>query len=145
MLRADRGGDDNYQAALKLLDENRKNGPASAIDERARAFVHATRPNEQAVALKTLEEARTVQPLEPDELFRLARLYEATEDDSPRAHDLLDELLRTDALNPEYLAYRVADLLKQGTRDRARPLVERLARLEGESERVKRFRAELQK
>ncbi len=145
LLLADRGGDANYQGALSLLEENRKNSREAIADVRARAFVQATRPDGRLAALKTLEESRSTQRLDPDEQFRLARLYEGSEEEWPRVHDLMEELLKMDAMNPEYLAHHVASLLAHGERMEARPLVERLARLEGESARVKRYRAEVLK
>ncbi len=69
-------------------------------------------------------------------------MYESA-DDWPRVRELMDEVLKTDAVNPEYLAQHIANLLKHGAPAEAQNLVERLASLEAESERVRRFRAEL--
>ena len=145
LLVAERGGEDNVKAAIVLIEANRRNGRETLSDERALAFVQATRPESRSAALKTLENSRPVQPMEPDELFRLARLYEASKDDWSRVRELMDEVLKLDAMNPEYLAHHVTNLLKHGDRNGARPLVERLARLEGDTERVKGFRIEVEK
>jgi Flp pilus assembly protein TadD len=140
LVLADRGGDENYKAALALLEENRKNGRGSIADERAGSFVQATRPENRAAALKALETSLAAQPLDPDEQFRLARLYEAAESDWPRVRDLMGELVKKDPTNPEYLAHHIGNLLKHGNQNEALALVERLAQLEPESERVRRFR-----
>ncbi len=103
LLLADRGGEANHKAAVAWLERNRQNGRESVADVRARSFIDATLPDKLTAALKTLEESRAVQPLEPDELFRLARLYEASQRDWPRVRELMDELLKLDAMNPEYL------------------------------------------
>ena len=45
--------------------------------------------------------------MEPDELFRLVRLYEASEDDWSHVRDLMEELLKRDSMNPNYFAYHI--------------------------------------
>jgi tetratricopeptide (TPR) repeat protein len=143
LLLAERGGDDNYQAAVALLEETRKAGHKTAADTRALAFVHASRQASRPAALKTLEEFRSAQSLTPDELFRLARLYEESAEDWPRVRELMDEVLKSDPPNPEYFAHHIANLLKHGAGAEAPKLVNRLMLLEGDSAKVHRFRDEL--
>jgi tetratricopeptide (TPR) repeat protein len=145
LLRADGGGDENYREALALLAKNQADSPEDVADARALAFVKATQPENRPAALKALEESRTGVPLAPDEQFRLARLYEASKDGWPKARELMDELVTRDPMNPTYLAHHTAGLIAHANRDDARLLVERLARLEPNSDRVRRFREELQK
>jgi Flp pilus assembly protein TadD len=140
LLIADRGGDDNYRAAVALLDANRRPGHEADADARALTFLRATRPEGREAALKALEQARSQQSLAPDELLRLARLYEEVAHDWPRAREVMEEALKADALNLEYLAHHVANLLKHQAVVEAGKCIERLAALEGESERVQRFR-----
>ena len=73
----------------------------------------------------------------------MARLYADLADDWPRARELMDEALKADPSNPEYVARHIADLLRHNAPAEARRLVESLAGLEGESPRVRDFRAEL--
>jgi predicted Zn-dependent protease len=145
LLRADEGGDENYRDALSLLEENRRDGREDIADARALALVRGTQPNARRAALKALEESRSAGPLDPDEQFRLARLYGESDEGWPKARELMDDLLKKDATNAEYLAYQAAGLLNHGERKDARLLVERLGQLEPNSERVRRLRAELQK
>ncbi len=81
-----------------------------------------------------------MQPLTPDEQFRLAKLYEA-ENDWSAAREQLVRLLDVDRRNPEYLAYFVAALLQREQRGEAETLLKKLEKLEPESARVKMFRA----
>jgi tetratricopeptide (TPR) repeat protein len=136
LLRAD-SGDAGYAEALALLEAN---GNRSLADVRAASFVKATREKDRAAALHTIEETMKIQPLAPDEQFRLAKLYEA-EDDWGNARDQLVTLLEVDRRNPEYLAYFIAALLRH--HENAQAWLAKLAKLEPESARVKKFQAEL--
>ena len=140
LLRADRGDESGYCDALALL---KTNGNGSLADARATAFVKASRGRDQrTAAVLTIEETAKIQPLTPDEQFRLARLYEA-EDDWSIASEQFVALLNVERHNPEYLAYFVAALSQRERKVEARTYLAKLAKLEPDSARVKKFREEL--
>jgi tetratricopeptide (TPR) repeat protein len=139
MLRAESADAAGYAEALKLLEAN---GNRSLADVRATAFVKATRPQDRAEALRAVEETMKVQPLMPDEQFRLVKLYEV-ENDWSNAHEQLEALLNVDSRNPEYLAYFIAVLLQRNQQAEARMWLAKLEKLEPGSARVKKWQREL--
>jgi Tfp pilus assembly protein PilF len=132
------GDDAGYQEAEKLLRDD----IGDAAGQRTRDLVAATRSDGRAEALSRIEASRKLQPMTADELFRLAGLYEKVGDDEHARETMLD-LLTLDMQNPEYLAHHIAALLRRRKVDEARPWLERLERLEGNSERAQAFRSAL--
>jgi tetratricopeptide (TPR) repeat protein len=134
------GGEDGYGEALALLRADP--APASAAGRRVRDLVEAARPATRADALRRLEAGRRFLPPPADELFRMARAYEAG-GDGEREREVLLDVLALDGQNPEYLAHHAGRLLERGKQDEARPWVTRLEKVEPGSPRVRSFRAAL--
>jgi tetratricopeptide (TPR) repeat protein len=131
LILADQGDEGRRQAG-ELLDANRLAGGDPTADARARAFVGGVRAEERRAAIREIEATVTPsRPLAPDELFRLARLYEA-DDDWDAARERLEALLEPagDPDNPEYLMYLVRGLRRHDEGGEAGPYVRRLKRFE---------------
>jgi len=132
------GDEGKYREALALLDQNGKEGEESIADRRARALVLATRPDQRPAALRTVELTGRELPLSADENYRLALLYEEEKNGSVARQLMLDALAQ-DRNNPVYLAHHIRNLLDAGHGTEAQPWIDRLARIEPESARVKAF------
>jgi tetratricopeptide (TPR) repeat protein len=130
------GDEAKYREARELLQAEPADDP---VARRARDFVEAARPQTRADALRRLEASWKAVPPAVDELFRLARLYEAA-DDGEKARQTMLDVLALGVHNPEYLAHHAGSLLRRGKKDEARPWVVRLEKLEPGSPRVQRFR-----
>jgi tetratricopeptide (TPR) repeat protein len=143
VLLAFAGDEAKYREALALLDHNGKEGEEAVLDQRARALVRATRPDRRPAQLRAVEETARQVPLTADEHYRLGLLYEAEKNADP-ARDHMLSALGQDPNNPEYLAHHIGTLLGAGEPTEAQPWLERLARIEPGSERVKAFQARLQ-
>jgi tetratricopeptide (TPR) repeat protein len=142
LLLAFAGDDDKYRQALALLVENRRHKEEAFLDRRARLLVQGTRAEERRAALHQLEESAKTQPFAAEELFCLARLYEADNDETAARERMLD-LLSLEKNNPEYLAHHIERLLQQRRKDEARAWLLRLQKLEPDSPRVRTFAAGL--
>ncbi len=128
-----------YRQALALLDEKRILKQETLADRRTRLLIQGTRQEERSAALRQLEQTAKLQPFTPEELFYLARLYEAANDPKAVEERMLD-LLALDRNNPEYLALHINHLLRRGHLDDARSWFARLQTLEPESSRVRSLR-----
>ncbi len=134
---------DGDEAKSREAQELARTDPlGDAAGRRVRDFVEAARPTTRPEALRRLEESLKALPPTADELFRLARIYEAA-GDAEKARQTMLEVLALDMHNPEYLAHHAAGLLRRGKKDEARPWVARLEKLEPASPRVKGFREAL--
>jgi tetratricopeptide (TPR) repeat protein len=134
---------DGDEASYRESQELARTDPVGdAAARRVRDFVEAARPTTRPEALRRLEASRKAAPPTADELFRLARVFEAA-NDVDRARQTMLDVLALDIHNPEYLAHHAAGLLRRGKKDEARPWVTRLERLEPDSPRVKGFREAL--
>jgi tetratricopeptide (TPR) repeat protein len=129
------GGDAGYQEALALLPLH----DVSVQDQRARALVIASRPEQRSDALRLFDASLKNQPLSAEEQFMLARLCEEA-GQAPRARALIQDLLAIDPDNPQYLAFHIRDLLHHGERDAARSLLNTLERIEPRSLRTQELR-----
>jgi tetratricopeptide (TPR) repeat protein len=138
-------GDDEakYLEALALLDTNGKEGEETAADQLARALVLAVRPSQRREALRTIEATVRQLPLSAGEHYCLARLYEAEKNVSVAREHMLNALAQ-DRNNPVYLVHHIRNLLDAGLLTEAQPWINRLARIEPESARVKAFQAQVQ-
>jgi Flp pilus assembly protein TadD len=139
LVYAFRGTDADHAEAQSLLSANRRHGDDLA-DRRAAEMVRATRPRERLPALRALE-ALPRGPLAPEEQFWLAQLYDRSEqkEDWGKGREQMLDLLARDRHNPEYLAYHIRNLLRRGKKEEARTWITQLARLEGNSPRVRGF------
>lgn len=139
LLLAFSGGAEKYREALALLPTKGHPKEESLLDRRARLLVEGTRPEARRDMLRRLEETSKQHPFLPEELFCLARLYEA-EKNTQAARERLLDLLALEPRNPEYLAHHIDRLLKQGRPAEAWPFLKRLQRLEPDSPRLQRFK-----
>ncbi len=133
------GDEAKYREAQALAQSDPVNDPAG---RRVRDFVEAARPQTRPEALRRLEASLKPLPPTADELYRLARIYEAANETEKARQTMLD-VLALDMHNPEYLAHHADSLLRRGKKDEARPWVARLERLEPDSPRVKSFQEAL--
>ncbi len=129
------GGETNYQEALALLPLKE----ATFHDERARALVLATRPEQRIEALRLFDASLGDQPLSDEDEFALAGLCQAA-GQTQRAQYLIRDLLATDPDNAQYLAFHIRDLLQRGERDTARPFLGKLEKIEPRSLRTEELR-----
>jgi tetratricopeptide (TPR) repeat protein len=143
LVLAGNGTDAGYRTALALLGRNGTAAGPSVADQRARAFVEATRPGRRRRALRMLEDSISCQALTSAEQFRLTLLYEA-ENDWVRARAQMRAALTADGQNPAYLAHFLRGLLQHGKTAEARRWLPRLESLEPDAPRTRDFRARLE-
>jgi tetratricopeptide (TPR) repeat protein len=141
LVLSESGDEARVKEALALLEQNRR-GDEAVADRRTRALVEATRTGQRKQALQALDGLPTGPPPTPEERFRLAKLFEA-EDDWPRAHAQLQELLAPDGYNPVYLTCLLQGLLCRRQVHEARPWLARLERVAPDSPQTKAFREQI--
>jgi tetratricopeptide (TPR) repeat protein len=103
----------------------------SVTDQRTRAGLLAELPDRKSrtEAINILENLVTLQEATPDDLFRLARLYER-QDDWSRARRHLESLVSLPAgQQPLYLAHYARGLLRHETTEQARQVLDRLEKV----------------
>jgi tetratricopeptide (TPR) repeat protein len=126
---AARGDYRRFQEAVALLDQNDKEAPASAEEQRARALVLATQPGRRRDALRLFERlALDPAPLAADVRLTMVTLYEA-DGQWPPAREQLLALVREDGDNPAYLGRLVHGLLAHDEASRTDVWVRKLVRL----------------
>ncbi|HWY88636.1 MAG TPA: tetratricopeptide repeat protein [Gemmataceae bacterium] len=121
--------------ALALIDLNLQKNPNNTVDLRARALVQATLPSQRRNAIGVFEETARRRPLSADEQLQLAQLFEA-EGDRLHAGAQIVALLTTAPENPQYLAFYIRHLIKDGDLGQARDQIRKLERLEPDSFRT---------
>src|SRR5262249_28410131 len=96
LVLADKGEEGNRRA-LALIEENLRDVSKTPADIRARALVRVTDAALGRQAARVFEETAKRQPLSSEELYRLARLFDAA-GDLYRARETITQLV---ALQPE--------------------------------------------
>jgi tetratricopeptide (TPR) repeat protein len=124
----------NHQQLLKALQilgvsgqDGDKNATVSTATRRTQARLLAQRPNRamRREAITILEDLTSREP-QADDLFLLARLYEADERWSKAREVVTDSLLKNHGDNASVLAYYVAALLRHEMKDEAKVYLARL-------------------
>jgi tetratricopeptide (TPR) repeat protein len=131
-----------FQEALALIRQNRKEFGPTVEDTRAEASVLATHSGRRMDALKLLEGSRSQAPLQPEEQFLLASLYNLLHD-WPRARELFQTLVAAHGNYPVYVGGFATALLDHGEREQAQIWVSRLEQLEPEQLRTVSLKAQL--
>ncbi len=130
---------DDYQrshqalAILGILDDAGRSDPRadeSPEDLRAKAMVLAAQKTrvQRRAAIRLLEHLGSRQPLNPDDQFLLAQLYESVED-WPKAHQHLLSLLAAHSEKALYLTHYTRALLRRGETAEAEVWLNKLRRL----------------
>ena len=129
VLTAPEWKEDRVDEALRLLDLNKPRGE-DALDARTRALVLGRRGGavETPVTGMVLQEER-----------RLAQLYDAR-GEGPRSRDIFAEMIRKDPANAGTIAAMLESLYRDKRRAEGVEWLDRLEKLEPDSERVKEFR-----
>jgi tetratricopeptide (TPR) repeat protein len=135
MVLASSGKDPDYREALALLGGR----GATGENERARAMVLASRPQQRPLALRLFEESLKGQPISEDDQFLRAQLCEAA-GAHQQARLLLLDLLATNPENPQYLAFHIRGLVRQGDLTAVRFFLDKLERIEPRSARMSELR-----
>jgi tetratricopeptide (TPR) repeat protein len=140
MLLAGGGKAKAKQDALALIERNAQILGATADDQRARAVILANRPGQRGEAVRQFDATLKGQAINEDDLFALAQLCDAA-GAAERAHGIMLDLLTTSPENPQYLAYHIQSLLRQGELGSVRANLDKLERIEPRSERTQRLKA----
>jgi tetratricopeptide (TPR) repeat protein len=117
------------ERARALLAANRAGASDTVADQRTAGLVTGVAPGKAAEALRVLEQLPGGPAVLPEEMLRLAWLYEAA-GNWPRARDCLLALLKRDGSNPAYLAALIDGLLRRGKKAEAAEWLDRLTKLE---------------
>ena len=134
VLTAPEWKEDRADEALRLLDLNKPRGE-DALDARTRALVLGRRGG----AVETPASGMVLQ-----EERRLAQLYDAR-GDSARARAIFAELIRKDPVNAGTIAALLESLHRDKRRAEGVEWLDRLGKLEPDSDRVKEFRRRWEK
>jgi len=115
LLTAAGGGYREALNALESLDQVTVGANADPDDLRTKAKVLAMQPNRalRQQAIDLMNEVIEREPPRADDLFLLAQLYDAN-GNWAEARRQIEELLNTFGQEPDYLAYLVRGLLRQG-------------------------------
>jgi tetratricopeptide (TPR) repeat protein len=129
--------------ALALLDENGKEGSATAADQQARALVYASHPGHRREAIRLFETLPAHQGPTPAQVhIVLAELYEA-EGNWPKARSHCLSLLGLDENNPAYVAHYLRALLRNKAAADAQVWLDRLTTLAPAAQETYELRARL--
>lgn len=131
-----------FRQALDLLAQNLRSRSASLEDQRAQAWLLATRPGHRTEGLRRLEELKRRQALLPDERFLLARLNDAR-GHWAQASEEMESLLATRRNNPQYVGFFVRGLLQHGQVETAAGWLDILERVDPQSFQTMELRARL--
>jgi cellulose synthase operon protein C len=153
LIKAARGGPRMVDEALRILAENRTApqgqpgstaGGQSVEDRRAKARVLALYPirERRREAIAILETLAKEGAATPDDQTRLYALYES-DNDWPKARDLMQRLLASDQRNSTYPALFALSLIRHGEPAEAAPLIAQLGRLVPDSPAVVELKARL--
>ncbi|HXG12847.1 MAG TPA: tetratricopeptide repeat protein, partial [Gemmataceae bacterium] len=129
--------------ALTLVELNLQQLGNRPEDLRAKAIVLASRPSRRAEAIELFEEVSRRQPLAPGDQFLLAQLYEAADNWRAAKARMEAAVNSPGGDTPRYLAAYVRALLRHGEVEAARPLCDRLEKLEPKGLRAAEMRARL--
>jgi tetratricopeptide (TPR) repeat protein len=140
-----RGGQQQLQEALALVERNLRLTPGAVEDQRARALVFAMQPGRRREAIRLFEDLLRRQLPTAEEQYLLARLYEA-DHDWPKARDrLLSLLTKSQDPNPMYIAQYIQGLLRRGETAEAQTWLTRLEKQEPASWRTLQIKVQLLK
>jgi tetratricopeptide (TPR) repeat protein len=121
---------------LRYIEENLREDPSSAPDQRAKALVLARQPVQRRQALKYLETSFNRVPPNPTERFLRARLYRAAGDWTLARNDMISLLDAPGGDNPVYLAVFIRWLLDRKEVPLARVYLNKLKDKEPDSRRT---------
>jgi tetratricopeptide (TPR) repeat protein len=123
-------GTGDLDKVMKLLDDNRTGGTEAIEDQRTRALVLALQPSRRSEAIQLFEDLGRRILLNSDELFMLARLYEA-EGNWRQARERLSSLVTAHPDRPLFMNYLVKALLVRRSPGNLAEAQALLHRLEG--------------
>ena len=144
LILADRGGYQDLEQALELIEQSLATASPSAADRRAKAILLASHPKRQRrqEAITILERLlREERSAAPQDRFVLARLYLA-EGDWAKARGHLQHLLASQGKDPQYVATYVAALLERKQAREAETWLRRLEEIAPEQFSTASLRAE---
>src|SRR5262249_55044440 len=126
--------------AMVLIEQNFQGQRPTIEDQRAKSFVLAVTPGRRKEAMALLENAVSNRPPTENEIFFLARLYEA-KGEWTDARSRLVRLVTSDTVQPQFLDSFIRSLLEHREIDEAQVWQARLEKIEPESFRTLELKA----
>ena len=127
------------EEAQALLAKNRIKKGETTANRRVLLLVRGRLPQERSASLCALEQLPGGPAVTAAERLRLAQLYDANGDWQHARQQLL-ELLDGDANNAAYLAVLIDGLLRHGKKAEADDYLDRLSKIEPDSDRTRELR-----
>jgi tetratricopeptide (TPR) repeat protein len=131
MVARSGGAPAKVRDALRLIDQNLNRRSPATEDQRARALILSTQPDQRDEAIRLLEESFSKQGATPAEQFTLARLY----DQQGRWDQVYAIMVQSlaQSRDPNHFAFLIRGLLKRDETLKARDWLDRLKKIDAES------------